>query len=132
MCALVSGIRNNRVEKNSTPVAIPQTLDMAPHVVGPQKNGPLVYELFAVSHHFGALGGGHYIATVKHNDQWYTLKCDDSTVSPVDGGHVDPESAYALFYRRVTGGGTEAEGGGSGAGCETPITTETTQGGSTK
>ncbi len=38
-----------------------------------------VYELYAVSNHYGGLGGGHYTAFAKNDGQWYEF--DDSRVS---------------------------------------------------
>ena len=40
--------------------------------------GAAVYELFAVSNHFGGMGGGHYTAYAKQTDdgRWYCF--DDS------------------------------------------------------
>lgn len=29
------------------------------------------YELYAVSNHYGGLGGGHYTAFAKNKDKWY-------------------------------------------------------------
>jgi ubiquitin carboxyl-terminal hydrolase 4/11/15 len=29
------------------------------------------YELYAISNHFGGLGGGHYTAFGKNNGEWY-------------------------------------------------------------
>ncbi len=48
-------------------------LDLAQYVKGPHcAEAPPVYDLYAVSHHSGGLGGGHYTATCKnfHNDKW--------------------------------------------------------------
>merc|ERR1712137_1385260 len=58
------------------------------------------YDLFAVSNHFGALGGGHYTAFAKNpnDEQWY--KFDDSHVTPVNEDRVCTSAAYVLFYRR--------------------------------
>ncbi|KAI8562828.1 hypothetical protein RHMOL_Rhmol03G0065500 [Rhododendron molle] len=40
------------------------------------------YKLYAVSNHYGGLGGGHYTAFVQHGrDRWYEF--DDSHVSPI-------------------------------------------------
>lgn len=67
--------------------------------VDPEK--PPMYDLFAVSNHFGSMGGGHYTAYAKHrNDgKWYNY--DDSSVSPVsDPNSVKTAAAYVLFYRR--------------------------------
>ncbi|KAJ3017280.1 CSN-associated deubiquitinating enzyme Ubp12 [Thoreauomyces humboldtii] len=60
----------------------------------------LVYDLFAVSNHFGGLGGGHYTAFAKNcvDDQWYNF--DDSQVSKIDEESVLTSAAYFLFYQR--------------------------------
>ena len=58
-----------------------------------------VYDLFAISNHFGALNGGHYTATCKNAEDggWYSF--NDGSVSP-NNGNVCSSSAYMLFYRR--------------------------------
>ncbi|KAL1802822.1 hypothetical protein ACET3Z_031469 [Daucus carota] len=60
-----------------------------------------VYELYAVSNHYGGLGGGHYSAYSKliDDDRWYHF--DDSHVSPVSEADIRTSAAYVLFYRRV-------------------------------
>lgn len=59
-----------------------------------------MYELYAVSNHFGGLGGGHYTAYAKVNeDKWYEF--DDGRVSPIKEGEIKTPAAYVLFYRRV-------------------------------
>ncbi|KAL8154631.1 ubiquitin carboxyl-terminal hydrolase 9-like [Apium graveolens] len=60
-----------------------------------------VYELYAISNHYGGLGGGHYSAYSKliHDDRWYHF--DDSHVSPVSEADIRTSAAYVLFYRRV-------------------------------
>lgn len=60
-----------------------------------------VYDLFAISNHYGGLGGGHYTAHAKLIDEnrWYHF--DDSHVSPVSDGDIKTSAAYVLFYRRV-------------------------------
>ncbi|GAA5926338.1 putative ubiquitin-specific protease UBP12 [Sporobolomyces koalae] len=63
----------------------------------------LLYDLYAVSNHFGGLGGGHYTAFAKNpdNNKWYDF--DDSRVSPLsDPTRAVSSSAYLLFYRRRT------------------------------
>jgi ubiquitin carboxyl-terminal hydrolase 4/11/15 len=74
-------------------------LDMSPYIEGPK--GPAKYDLFAVSNHYGSLGGGHYTAYAKsrNGDQWF--KFDDSSVSPVsDPSKIVGSAAYVLFYKR--------------------------------
>ncbi|KAJ3281959.1 ubiquitin carboxyl-terminal hydrolase [Borealophlyctis nickersoniae] len=60
----------------------------------------LVYDLFAVSNHFGGLGGGHYTAYAKNplDDEWYNF--DDSRVTKVEADNVMTSAAYLLFYQR--------------------------------
>ncbi|GAA5986105.1 hypothetical protein JCM5350_004435 [Sporobolomyces pararoseus] len=62
----------------------------------------LLYDLYAVSNHFGGLGGGHYTAFAKNpeNNQWYDF--DDSRVTPIEPSRVVSSAAYLLFYRRRT------------------------------
>ncbi|XP_021647323.2 ubiquitin carboxyl-terminal hydrolase 10 isoform X5 [Hevea brasiliensis] len=60
-----------------------------------------IYELYAVSNHYGGLGGGHYTAFAKliDDNRWYNF--DDSCVSPVNESDIRTSAAYVLFYRRV-------------------------------
>ncbi|GAA5868046.1 hypothetical protein JCM1840_003663 [Sporobolomyces johnsonii] len=63
----------------------------------------LVYDLYAVSNHFGGLGGGHYTAFAKNpeNNKWYDF--DDSRVTELHNpDRVKSPAAYLLFYRRRT------------------------------
>ena len=63
------------------------------------RNG-IRYELYGVSHQSGSLNGGHYWASVKDGDEWFTL--NDSRVSKVSDVFTKPENkktAYLLFYR---------------------------------
>lgn len=88
-------------EKLETFVNYPiQDLDLSSFVNGP-KDIPPCYDLYAVSIHFGSLGGGHYIAYAKNrkDKQWY--KYDDSSVSKISSEEsVKTQSAYVLFYIR--------------------------------
>ncbi|KAI8019132.1 Ubiquitin carboxyl-terminal hydrolase 10 [Camellia lanceoleosa] len=61
----------------------------------------LVYELYAISNHYGGLGGGHYSAYAKLIDEnrWYHF--DDAHVSPVGEADIKTSAAYVLFYKRV-------------------------------
>jgi ubiquitin C-terminal hydrolase len=57
------------------------------------------YQLFAVSNHFGGLGGGHYTAyaQVHPSGQWY--KFDDSFVQSCSAQDAKTSAGYVLFYR---------------------------------
>ncbi len=59
-----------------------------------------MYDLFAVSNHYGGLGGGHYTAYCRmpDNGRWYCF--DDSHVSEISTETVLSSAAYVLFYRR--------------------------------
>jgi ubiquitin carboxyl-terminal hydrolase 4/11 len=45
---------------------------------------PVLYDLYAVSNHFGSLNGGHYTATCLNEatGKWYYF--NDSSASPVE------------------------------------------------
>ena len=85
--------------KNSELVEFPlENLNMAKYMCGPDKKYSK-YDLFAVSQHYGGMGGGHYTAVCKNIDgKWYEY--DDSDCSPVSQNQVITNAAYVLFYRR--------------------------------
>jgi ubiquitin C-terminal hydrolase len=87
--------------KIETPVQFDEFLDMSPHVLGPQKDKPLKYELFSVSNHVGFLiDGGHCTAYAKVADKWALY--NDSSVSECTIDSVCTDEAYVLFYRRMS------------------------------
>lgn len=57
-----------------------------------------IYELYAVSNHYGGLGGGHYTAFGKNNDKWFEF--NDSSVRACSEQSVCGSGAYMLFYKR--------------------------------
>lgn len=57
-----------------------------------------IYELYAVSNHFGGLGGGHYTAYAKNGEKWYDF--NDSSVRSCSTSSVGGSGAYMLFYMR--------------------------------
>ncbi|KQJ85733.1 ubiquitin carboxyl-terminal hydrolase 8 [Brachypodium distachyon] len=62
------------------------------------------YQLYAVSNHYGSMGGGHYTAYVFHEGEkrWYDF--DDRSVERVDKeDSIKTSAAYVLFYRRIQG-----------------------------
>ncbi|KAG8646943.1 hypothetical protein MANES_09G043300v8 [Manihot esculenta] len=59
------------------------------------------YTLYAISNHYGGMGGGHYTAFVDHGHcRWYEF--DDENVSPVSEDRIKTSAAYVLFYKRVS------------------------------
>ena len=77
-------------------------LDLSKHLCrgNPQMAGlSTTYDLYAVSNHFGGLGGGHYTAFGKNiNGDWYNF--NDSSARPTNKTGVCSSAAYVLFYRR--------------------------------
>ncbi|GMJ03788.1 ubiquitin-specific protease 8 [Hibiscus trionum] len=58
------------------------------------------YQLYAMSNHYGGMGGGHYTAFVDLGHcRWYEF--DDDRVFPVSEDRIKTSAAYVLFYRRV-------------------------------
>jgi ubiquitin carboxyl-terminal hydrolase 4/11/15 len=84
-------------------------LDVAPYLA-PRPAGthddrmPLAsstkYDLYAVSNHYGGLGGGHYTATARNfvDGHWYDF--DDASITRVTDKDVVSPAAYVLFYKR--------------------------------
>lgn len=80
-------------------------LDLSPYVIS-KKNGlnediSLLYDLYAVSNHYGSLSFGHYTAYCKNpeNGNWYDF--NDSSVSQLHSENdVISNSAYVLYYIR--------------------------------
>ncbi|XP_022862372.1 ubiquitin carboxyl-terminal hydrolase 5-like isoform X3 [Olea europaea var. sylvestris] len=66
------------------------------------KNSPCqIYELYALTNHYGSMGSGHYTAHIKLLDEnrWYNF--DDNHISVINEEDVKSAAAYVLFYRRV-------------------------------
>ena len=87
-------------ERNDENIIFPiNNLDMKEFIVGPDKEHS-VYDLFAVSQHYGGTGGGHYTAVCKNFGKWYSY--DDSSVHETSANDAISSAAYVLFYRRRT------------------------------
>ncbi|XP_075795728.1 ubiquitin carboxyl-terminal hydrolase 4 isoform X1 [Pelodiscus sinensis] len=87
-------------DKLDTVVEFPiRDLSMSPFVCDPTAD-PYVYDLIAVSNHYGAMGVGHYTAYAKNdvNGRWYYF--DDSSVSLASEDQIVTKAAYVLFYQR--------------------------------
>lgn len=57
-----------------------------------------IYDLYAVSNHYGGLGGGHYTACAKNGEKWYDF--NDSSVRSTSSSSIIGSGAYILFYKR--------------------------------
>lgn len=64
-------------------------------------NKSTVYNLYAISNHYGSMESGHYTAYCRNNllGDWY--KYDDHTVSRLDKNDVVSSGAYILFYTNL-------------------------------
>jgi hypothetical protein len=87
-------------EKNDEFIDFPiNNFNMKDLMIGPDKDHS-IYDLFAVSQHYGETGSGHYTAICKNGNNWY--KYDDSTVTKIIPKAAVTSAAYVLFYRRQT------------------------------
>ncbi|CAD8164051.1 unnamed protein product [Paramecium octaurelia] len=70
----------------------------------------VIYDLYAVSNHFGGLGGGHYTACAKNKftKKWYNF--DDSHVGEISEQQVITKSAYVLCYQLRTDESKNSQG----------------------
>ncbi|XP_015080186.1 ubiquitin carboxyl-terminal hydrolase 8 [Solanum pennellii] len=75
-------------------------LDLSSYMAYKDGKSSYRYMLYAISNHYGSMGGGHYTAFVHQGaDRWYDF--DDSHVSPINKDKIKTSAAYVLFYRRV-------------------------------
>jgi len=87
-------------DKIDTLIEFPvKNLDMTQYVIN-SSHGQAVYDLIAVSNHYGGMGGGHYTAYGKNktDGNWYYF--DDSSVTQTNEEAVVTKAAYVLFYQR--------------------------------
>ena len=84
--------------KNKSFINFPiKNLDLSNYILGSKKKE--VYDLFAITNHYGDLSGGHYTSFCRNNGIWYEF--DDSKVKRIkDEKQLISNSAYILFYRK--------------------------------
>ena len=99
-------------EKVDTLVRFPlEGLDMGPYLRGggiscagseAENNEAPIYDLYAVSNHYGGSGFGHYTAYgyAPGCREWHLF--DDSSVSKVSPDQICSTAAYVLFYKLRT------------------------------
>jgi ubiquitin carboxyl-terminal hydrolase 4/11 len=59
-----------------------------------------IYDCYAVSNHYGGLGGGHYTAYILSDDGTWCHYDDSRVTNNIDPSEVQSEAAYVLYYRR--------------------------------
>ncbi|KAJ8759951.1 hypothetical protein K2173_010807 [Erythroxylum novogranatense] len=75
--------------------------DLTKYVANKNNTQRQLYELYALTNHYGGMGSGHYTAYIKLLDEnrWYNF--DDNHISPINEEEVRSPAAYVLFYRRL-------------------------------
>ncbi|KAK7396784.1 hypothetical protein VNO78_17942 [Psophocarpus tetragonolobus] len=74
-------------------------LDLSTYVAHGNSQSSNRYVLYAISCHYGGLGGGHYTAFVRYGvKKWYDF--DDSRVESAGEDMIKSPAAYVLFYRK--------------------------------
>ncbi|KAE9590782.1 putative ubiquitinyl hydrolase 1 [Lupinus albus] len=75
-------------------------LDFSSYIAQRNNQSSNHYMLYAISCHYGGLGGGHYTAFVRYgHDTWYEF--DDCRVVPANEEMIKTSAAYVLFYKKV-------------------------------
>ena len=93
--------RTHRRSKISECVDFPlKGLDLTQQVQQWTDDEKPIYDCYAVSNHFGGLGGGHYTAHCLHDDGVWCYYDDSRITENVDPKEVVTEAAYVLYYRR--------------------------------
>ena len=86
--------------KNSTFIDFPiKNLDLSKFVIREDKPNKILYDLFAVTNHFGGASFGHYTADCKNNGSWFNFN-DSSVMRIQDERTIVNSSAYILFYKK--------------------------------
>ena len=86
-------------KKNDCLIKFNFELNLSPFICGSNKYmNENIYELYAISQHYGSLSSGHYTALCKNKGKWYSF--DDESVTKVTDDDIVTKAAYLLFYRR--------------------------------
>ena len=88
------GVRN----KISSVIDFPKELNLR-RFLPSSFNDKTEYSLFAISEHSGSLYSGHYVASAKVGDSWWSF--NDSFTSELSDAPEPDASAYLLFYSRI-------------------------------
>ena len=95
---MYEGLIKNK--KNESLVIFPlQNLDISKYVVEENSRKDCLYDLCAISQHYGSLSSGHYTAFCLNGDEWYNF--DDEKVSKISNEkNVVSKGAYILIFRK--------------------------------
>jgi ubiquitin carboxyl-terminal hydrolase 4/11/15 len=91
----------HRRDKIGIPIDFPlEGLDLTGQAMHWTEEEKPIYDCYAVSNHYGGLGGGHYTAYALNNDGVWCHYDDSRVTSHVDAKEVVSDAAYVLYYRR--------------------------------
>jgi ubiquitin C-terminal hydrolase len=82
--------------KNSVVVDTPWVLDLQPFTLN---NTSCSYELIGIINHSGSHRSGHYYASIKKGNEWYSM--NDQFIQSIHVSHLIHENNYCLFYRKI-------------------------------
>ena len=104
---IYEGLIKNK--KNESLVNFPlQNLDISKYVVEENSKKDCVYDLCAISQHYGLLSSGHYTAFCINEGDWYNF--DDEKVTKINNlKNIVSKGAYILIFRKKSLGGNKAE-----------------------
>jgi ubiquitin C-terminal hydrolase len=93
--------RTHRRQKINTHVDFPLVgLDLSNQVLHWTDQEKPIYDCYAVSNHYGGLGGGHYTAYALNDDGVWCHYDDSRITSHIEPSEVVSQAAYVLYYRR--------------------------------
>ena len=96
-------------KKNESLVNFPlKNLDIGKYVVEENSRKDCLYDLCAISQHFGSLSSGHYTALCLNDDEWYNF--DDEKISKITNAKsVVSKGAYILIFRKKSLGNNKSQ-----------------------
>ncbi len=91
----------HRRDKIDTYIDFPlKDLDLRSEVMKWNHGEEPIYDCYAVSNHYGGLGGGHYTAYAQNDDGEWSHFDDSRITSGVGENDVKSSAAYVLYYKR--------------------------------
>jgi len=82
--------------KKSVKIETPLVLDLQPFILN---EVPCTYELFGIINHSGTHRSGHYYASIKKEENWYSM--NDHFIQSIQVSQLIHENNYCLFYRKI-------------------------------
>lgn len=89
-------------DKIDIPVVIPVKSFELNSKLANERHEHVKYDLIAMSHHYGGLGGGHYTATAlnKNTGKWYDFNDSSASERPTPPDPLNDRTPYMLVYQR--------------------------------